>query len=123
MEPDNRQISEFNEAIFQLKRVNHHFEKLASYRDNGYVERMMPVLDSLEIEFTFDAEKLSDETDVDYVGKLKEINDKIFEAMKNKKRDLFYLHMLEKEKLLRKIQQISGKGGKYKDPYDDDFLE
>jgi hypothetical protein len=127
MEEGNQEISEFNESALQIQRIHNHLVALATARENGNFNKVKWILDSIENELFYDAEKISN-TKEDYVKQLNDIDEKI-EALgisRNQKETYdnlckLYKTLIEKERLLRRIQQISGKGSRYKDSDDDEM--
>lgn len=142
---ETREKSIFNETINQLLRLNSHWQLIARDRQNGNLKMCRFRLDSVELELFYDAQKLSkhnqeiSEVDanvkkvskvVDYVKLLEEVNtelDNVSEEIVDKyghrslKNPLaYYKALLKKEKLLREIQQESGKGTRYSSD-DEDF--
>ncbi len=107
-----RKLSEFNEASFQIQRLHNAWLDCRRLRESGNLEKWKWALDSVEIELSVDS--------IDNEGELEDVNKKL-SGIKEIKLEDFYLFLKEKEKLLRKIQDKAGKGGKYKDPDDDNL--
>jgi len=118
---ETRQISEFNESIFQIQRLHYHWVSIAKYRENGQLLRAKWKLDSIEIELKYDAKLLDDKEDTKYTKKLKELEERFNTALKNRNLKEIYDLVREKESILREIQQESGKGTKYKALGEDDM--
>jgi len=76
-------------------------------------------LDSAEIELIYDANKIDKEKKTSYTDKLKNVNERILDSEVKSDFTKFYLYLKEKEILLREIQQMAGKGTKYKDDWDE----
>jgi len=123
---NEKTISEFNESIFQLQRLHNNWLEIAIKRKRGDFEGTRWVLDSQEAELEFDAEKLDEDNDKEHIKKIEEVNKEIDKAWLEKnylnRRIKIYQALLKKEKILRKVQQESGKGAKYKS-LDEDSLD
>lgn len=115
MENESKAISQFNEAGYQIKRLNNIWVLCAALRERGMYAECRWKLDSAETELWIDIEQEG------YKEKIKTINKEIEKASSNINKDLFYRSLIEKEKLLRKVQEKVGKGGKKTDPDEDDM--
>jgi hypothetical protein len=114
-----RRISEFNEAVFQIQRLNSIWIECKLRRQRGDIPGVMTALDNAAIELWVDAAKI-DSRDKNEVGYQKKITalDKEMEYVIEQKdikslRNLYKLEII-KEKLLRQLQEDAGKGGKTK---------
>jgi len=114
---NERLISEFNEAKFQIYRLHNLWQEAKHHRESGNLVHLRWTLDSAAIELSHDAKKLDGNLKDDkegYVFKVEELNSEINSAVQNGNLSKLYLKLVEKEKLLREIQEESGKGGRYK---------
>ena len=115
-----------NDAMLQIQRLHNIWNDARSKRESGKLLECRWILDSAEIELSDDIEKI-DESITDgkqtISKKLGEINDKL-KKKDNLKRENgvnFYNILLDKEKLLRNVQNRVGKGSKFKDTEEDDM--
>ena len=127
-----RTISEFNEAKFQIYRLNNIWLNCRKFREDGQLIEWKWALDTAQIELNEDAEKLDkkgkqseegEEGEIEkyeFAEKLRELDEKIETAEIDLDRIKMYKFLKEKEMTLRKIQNLSGKGAKYR-PEDEDF--
>ncbi len=110
---EDRLISEFNEAKYQILRLHYIWLQAKQHREAGKFNNVRWALDSAEIELWQDIqiidEDISDK-DKKYEKKIKDINDKIEENKNNPAE--FYKNLQEKEKILRIAQEKAGKGAK-----------
>ena len=121
METSERTVSEYNENAFATSRLHNIWLDARNNRENGNLlghKGYKWNLDSAEIELKKDAKKLDSEQGTTYVKTLKEINEKV---NCSKTFQSLYYNLMEKEELLRDIQQDSGKGTTYKD-IDEDMM-
>lgn len=119
---DDKLISEFNEAKFQIARLHNLWMEARNYREKGNLVALRWALDSATIELHSDAERLdSDSSKNKYIEELNEIDLHISEAILEKNMSNLYHLLVEKEKLLRNIQESAGKGAKLK-PSDEDGM-
>jgi len=117
-------ISEYNEAKFQIFRLHNLWLQSKYLREHGNLVGCKWVLDSATIELWNDAERLDEDKEKKeefYVSILENLDKKIMEAEKAKDKELFYFTLLRKEKLLREIQEKSGKGARWR-PADEDYM-
>ena len=121
---DTKIISEFNEAKFQILRLHDIWTTCHRCRVKGDYATWRWALDSAAIELSEDAEMLDSQQkgEESFVEKIKELDKKIKEAAKKLNKDELYDLLVEKEKLLKKIQNLAGKGAKYKSE-DEDYFE
>ena len=118
METDTYQVAAFNENAFKIQRLHNYWLEAARYRHNGYFEKSRWFLDTIEAELKFDARKLDKRKGYKFVLRLININRKfIFSESKPK----FYMLLLEKEEVLREVQQEIGMGTTYRDLDEDDM--
>ena len=106
---ETKLISEYNEAGNQILRLHNIWLDCRRYREAGSLGKYKWALDSAEIELTLDI--LDKQTELDT------LNTKIVTNFGVK----LYINLMKKEKLLRQIQDQAGKGGKYKDPNEDEM--
>ena len=115
-----------NDAMLQIQRLHNIWNDARSKRESGKLLECRWILDSAEIELSDDIEKI-DESITDgkqtISKKLGEINDKLKKKdnLKRENEVNFYNILLDKEKLLRNVQNRVGKGSKFKDTEEDDM--
>lgn len=122
-------ISEFNESLLKIGRLNRHWDSVALFREKGEFNKLKWKLVSIEQELDFSAKKLDKKSkDNNYIQQLKNINDaidklNISKSSKETYNNLqeLYKTLQEKEKLLREIQEVVGMGAKYKDISEDEW--
>ncbi len=112
MAADDKKISEFNEAGLQIQRLHNAWCDCRRNREAGNLLKVKWILDSIEVELNVDIIR------GEHLDKIKEINKTLSEV---KDMNEFYSATMDKEKLLREVQDSSGKGGKYKDPDEDSY--
>jgi len=117
---EERLISEFNEAKFQVFRLHNIWMECKMFRESGKLMEWRWKLDTATIELYYDAEMLDEQKGTNYVQQLKDLDKEIENAIKQKNLEELYKKLKEKEILLRKIQNEAGKGGKYK-PIEEEF--
>lgn len=124
---DEKLISEFNEAKLQIYRIHNILTELRNLREKGGLMKVRWVLDSFALELWQDAKRLDGEKETPnkenkegFIFKLKNCDKNINSAIKNKNNELLYMSLVEKEILLREIQNAAGKGAKYS-PADSDW--
>jgi len=121
---EEKLTSEYNEAGFQISRLHNIWLECKYLREKGRLILYKWKLDGATIELWNDANRLDkDEDDKKdgWIVKLKKLDEDIADSQKKKDFDALYLKLIEKEKLLRSIQEKSGKGAKYR-PADDDYM-
>lgn len=134
---EKKEISVYNEAVQQVMRIGNHWVEIAKLRERGKLNRVKFKLDSVEAEFKYDI--LHTLKADGYEEKLKNVNQKIREAsirlsqyikkhgqvemeiLENVYNQHLYEPLIEKEELLREIQQKSGKGSSYKGTDEEDM--
>ena len=127
MVEEERLISEFNEAKFQIFRLHNLWMECKALRESGKLMGWKWKLDTATIELWNDAGRLDgDEKDDEdgkdsYIQKLENLDKDIREAEDKKDFKTYYEKLMWKERLLRKIQEESGKGAKFR-PADDDGI-
>jgi len=116
-------ISEFNEAKLQIFRLHNIWLECKHFRETGRLVHWKWKLDTATIELWNDAKRLDNESEEEgnYISSLKKLDKEIFEAEKQKNLAKLYQKLVEKEKLLREIQEEAGKGARYK-PVDEDYI-
>jgi len=126
MEEEEKLISQFNDAILQIQRLDEIWKECRRCREKGLLLVWKWKLDSAELELNDDAERLDgnkedNEKKTTFATKINNADREILIAQKKKDWTSFYLKLFEKEKILRSIQNSAGKGGKLK-PEDDDWM-
>lgn len=119
---DNRQISEFNESMLQIQRLHNHWLNFSTNIKQGNYKKANWELDDVEGELYWDAEKLDNEEETGYLNRLKVLNKKIEAGFNLGNLKIIYYLLRERQKLLKEIQQESGKGSKYKSADEDTLL-
>jgi hypothetical protein len=123
MPEEENMTSEFNEAVFQIQRLHSIWMECKRLREGGRLIEWKWKLDSAEIELDADAERL-DKNIADeekWIKKIEKTDSDIAKAEKDKNLKDVYKYLKNKEKILRSLQQASGKGSKYRPGGDDDF--
>jgi len=122
MGEEEKKISEFNESMLQIQRLDNKWREIANAREQGDLSRAKFKLDSIEIELMNDAKILTNR-EYDYVKELKNINKEIYNLNPKETKSIIKLYILLKEKeiLLRQIQQECGKGSRYKASDEDEM--
>jgi hypothetical protein len=108
-------ISKFNDAVYQIGRLNNSWIKCDTYSKSGKLTQYKWELDVIWRELSADARKHNN------WDKIKEIKDKINQKIAENQSDRhkFYHYLTLKEELLRWIQNLVGKGSKYGDEDED----
>lgn len=133
---DDKTTSAFNEGMLQIQRLDNIWRDLRTNREAGRLEKCKWILDSAEIELSEDIyiEDGEDEEKTkkseSYTSQLTKINNELEgykdgdqkKEKKTLKASETYLLLRKKEKFLRRIQRLSGKGAKRK-PIDDDEID
>jgi len=121
---DEKVTSEYNEAIFQISRLHNIWLESKILREKGKLVLYKWKLDSASVELWNDANRLDEvieDKEKKFITKLEKLDEEIAEAEKSKIWKNFYLKLIQKEKLLKEIQERAGKGARYK-PADDDYM-
>ena len=108
---EEQKISKFNASQLKILNLNNIWVDSRRYREAGNLQKVKWCLHSAEIELNVDIVKFK------YDKQLEKINDKIEKSIG---KDL-YIALLDKEKLLRAIEDKSGKGISYSDPGEDEM--
>jgi len=123
--PSNEKlISEFNEAKFQILRLHNIWAECKYLREKGKIISWRWRLDTATIELWNDAKRLDKDKNKDedsYIKGLELIDKEVKKAIEDKNPAELYVKLVEKEKLLREIQEKSGKGARYKS-VDEDYM-
>ena len=106
-------ISQYNEAAFQIARLNNLWQLCNNYARAGDLEQWKWVLDRIWIELSADAKQKDENL---YFNTIKKHNLSISRAEGN---DNLYNALQEKEISLRGLQEDVGKGGKKSEEYTD----
>ena len=109
--------SAFNEAGYQIARLNVLWNTCNSLSRNGRLTQWKWLLDTIWRELTPDATQKDENK---YFGEVKELNNKISNP---KGPGDLYIALQEKEIFLRCLQDAVGKGSKRKDSDEDDMEE
>ncbi len=123
-EYSDKLVSEFNEAKFQIFRLDNLTRETGSLLEKGKLVPAIWKLDRYAIELWCDALRLDKDKKKDedsYKDKLEKLDKKINEAVDNRNFRELYLSLMEKWKLLKEIQEDAGKGAKLRST-DDDFM-
>lgn len=113
----NTQISGYNEAVLQIKRLNDLWLRAEHFANRGNFPRWSWILDSIFRELYPDIQKLSDKR-----NKIK-LHDFYMSKIKKSKSRVELYHFLDKRhQLIKLIQDDCGKGSKYQDA-DDEALD
>lgn len=124
MEEKEKTISVFNEGVAQIQRLDKIWQDSRIRREAGSLELCIWVLHSAEIELSDDIFLLDDEQEEgEYDKKLQKINESI-DGLKKTDSNYFpklYNLLIKKEKFLKRIQRLAGKGGKRKSLDEDDM--
>lgn len=115
-EDSPRQISSYNEAAFQIKRLNTKWLLAEDCALKGNFKRWCWILDSIYRELYPDLIKLSnssdlEETNTDFLNKIN----------KAQSREQAYHYLDKRHQFIKVIQDDCGKGSIYKDVDDEDF--
>lgn len=138
MEEEGKQISKYNEAVNQITRLHNLWLKCEGFKEHGLLEKYENSLRSAETELKYDIKRLSDglkeDDDGNYISKLNK--NKVQIKVSNKfilktKDSMFYGAalckkwnvLIEKEELLREVQEEAGKGGVRTNPLEDDEID
>lgn len=121
--------SEYNEASFQIMRLNEIWVACRRSREKGNLESVRWILDSAELELCNDVKRVDGSNNEGFGFKLKEVNKKIEDCLKvssktediKKKFSDYYAALKEKESLLREVQEAAGKGTKLKSSDEDEM--
>ena len=118
--------SEFNEAKFQILRLHNSWEKCKDYSHSGKLMQWNWELDNIFAELSTDAENEDNgkesnrkESKQGYTDKIKKLNELVAENKKNSEK--LYLILRMKERILKRLQDVSGKGSKRKADDEDDI--
>ena len=119
---DDRIISEFNESMLQIQRLHNHWLDFDKFVKRGNFLPARWELDSVESELYWDAKRMDRDEELGFVKQLNDINLLIQSAYNRGFVKLVYTLLRNKERLLREIQQESGKGSRYKSEEEDSML-
>jgi len=114
-----RAISEFNEAKFQIIRLHEIWVKCKTKREGGDLIGWRWALDSAKIELWDDIDKIDNNDGKNFIKQFEQIEDDIENNHSNFRK--LYPLLVKKETLLRKCQNLAGKGAKYKDLEEDEW--
>ena len=107
---DRQQVSQYNEAGFQIIRLHNHWIKADLYANNGLFPRWKFILDTIWRELHADV--IKNPKAKEWVGKNKSLRMKIASA---KSRSIMYESLNERHEFLKDLQDSVGKGSIYGD--------
>jgi len=113
--------SEFNEAALQIARLNYLTSGVGNLIETGRLIMARWRLDRYAVELWADARRLDKENDTKFTEILEKLDKKISGSIRHRNFYSLYNQLLEKHKILREIQEVAGKGSKFR-PADDDFM-
>lgn len=121
--------SAFNEGALQIQRLHYLWINVNQAREAGNNEKWRWRLDAVWAELSRDAVRIAGKFNPEEFDKLKDntwfkTHNKLLEAVKEantKKGEDLYVALNELEIFLRILQDAAGKGGRYKDPHDDEI--
>lgn len=105
-------MSDFNEAAYQIARLNFLWQNSANHAKNGDLYKYKWELDRIWIELSADAFQQNK----DFYYRANNIHNKIIANSKSKEQ--LYTSLQEKEIFLKKLQEKVGKGSKKTAGYD-----
>jgi len=105
--------SEYNEAGYQIARLNNLWSLCNTHARNGQLEKYKWDLDRIWIELSSDAQQKNKDY---YFKGIKMLNNMI---SKSRIPQLLYKFLQEKEIFLKQLQEDVGKGSKKKEGYED----
>jgi hypothetical protein len=112
--------SEISDAILQIFRLDHLWTACRFAREDGDYYSWRWKLDSILLELNADALRMDEETKENhYIKDLEIIEREIEIAFSRKLFSKMYPNLFKKEKLLRLIQEKSGKGSKLRSSEED----
>lgn len=114
-EDRNFKTSLFKDAVGQIQRLNSVWIRVTHHRENGNLGQARWVLDSAYTELSYDVEKLKKENKGDFQKELNDLEKNISKAFRDKNRAEQYDLLVKKEVILRKVQELAGKGSKWTD--------
>ena len=107
-----KQVSQFNENALKISRLHNIYLELAINMHNGNFHKSRWLLRTLEAEFKWYAKSLDKKEETNYIEKLNNIN---IAFNNSSSQEEVYELLLEKEEILREIQQEIGMGSTFKD--------
>ena len=108
---NDQKISRFNAAALKIMNLNNIWNDSRYHREQGNLVKVRWILDSAEMELGVDIQKFKRSKEVD------DVNNKI----KDSKGLKLYESLVEKETILRNVEDQAGKGATYGDPDEDDM--
>ncbi len=110
------QTSGYNEAVFQIQRLNELWIKAELFANRGFFKKWQGVLDSIYRELISDIEKMKNS---------KEIKKKNFIFLKyianSQKKEEKYFYIDRRHQFIKVLQDSCGKGSIYRDADDEDL--
>lgn len=113
-EEGQSQISTYNEAVFQIKRLNELWLRAELFATRGIFNRWSWVLDSIFRELYPDIQKMKDKN-----TKIKQHNFYMTKLKHSKSRQETYFYLDKRHQLIKLLQDTVGKGAIYKDADDE----
>jgi hypothetical protein len=127
----SKTTSFFNEGVMQLQRLHNIWLDIRKFREAGEFDKAKGSLMSAYVELSPDVESLDSKfgkrkmdnsgIDKNYKTKLNELDKSLDDAASKMKRIEVYKLLVEKEIILRRVQEESGKGAKYKSSDEDEL--
>lgn len=121
MDEKEKVTSEYNAAYLQIISIEESWTKCKTLRRGGNLLKYKDELDVVYDILSEDMDKIKAETKDDYKKKINDVEKDCYKGLYTKNFYLFYLKLREIERLLRKVQELAGKGSKFK-PTDDDYM-
>ena len=111
---DEIKTSEFNEAQFQILRLNNIWVTSRSYREKGKLLQWKWILLSAEVELNNDAMRIDKQKKTNWIEQIDLINEEIEKNEASFSQKDLFVTLVKKEKLLKSLQEGAGKGTKLK---------
>ncbi|UCD21007.1 MAG: hypothetical protein JSW08_00450 [archaeon] len=108
-----RTTSEFNEAQLQIYRLHNIWLECRVARSIGDLVKYKWKLLDAEVELWNDAKRVDKQQKTTYVKKLNELNEEINPSKTEEDLKKIFNKLIDKEKVLRALQDAAGKGAKY----------
>lgn len=112
---DRQQVSQYNEAKFQIIRLHNHWIKADLYSNNGNFPRWKFILDTIWRELYADVKK--NPKSKEWVEENKELKSQIANS---KTKSHIYESLNDRHEFLKYIQDKVGKGSRYADEDSED---
>lgn len=121
MEEYSKPISKFNSGVLQIQRLHNIWSMVRSSRESGNYRRTKDLLDSAWIELAYDASNFDENDETKFKSQIEQFDNDYEKYVKERNRNEIYKLLVNKEILLRTIQERAGKGSRYVDPDDDEI--